>query len=157
MPGSASLQQELKQSRPFRNPAQESLLATLRTAALLRGRLAVAVAARGLSVEQYNVLRILRGSEPHGLPTLEIADRLIDPTPAITRLIDKLEAKNLAFRERSTEDRRQVWCRISAAGLALLGSVDQSVNQAEDGAMAGLSVAEQKRLIALLAKLRAKP
>lgn len=157
MAAASALQSELRQSRPFRNPAQESLLAMMRTGALLRGRLAAGLHGSDISPEQYNVLRILRGSEPQGLPTLDIAARLIDPTPAITRLIDKLETKKFLRRERSDEDRRQVWCRISPAGLSLLASLDEPVNRAEDAAMSNLSSAEQQRLIILLAKLRATP
>lgn len=160
MPKTAvTLQPELKQSRPFRNPAQESLLSLFRTGSVLRARLAPPILCRGVSLEQYNVLRILRGSEPHGLPTLDIAARLIDPAPAITRLVDKLESKKLVRRERSAQDRRQVWCRITATGLHLLAGLDGPVGEAEDAAMANLSAAEQRRLTALLAKLRdtAKP
>lgn len=151
----SALQSELKQTRPFRSPAQEALLAIQRTAAMQRHAMGALLESHDLSLEQYNVLRILRGAGEDGLPTLEIACRMIDPSPAITRLVDKLEGKGWLARERSTGDRRQVWCRISSAGLALLSQLDTATNDAEDRAMAGLKVAEQRLLIELLAKLRA--
>jgi len=58
--------------------------------------------------QQYNVLRILRGAEPEGLPTLTIAERMIERTPGITRMIDRLEAKGLVVREIRPDDRRCV-------------------------------------------------
>src|SRR5919199_5153950 len=70
--------------------------------------------------QQYNVLRILRGAEPEGLPTLTIAERMIERTPGITRMIDRLEAKGLVVREVRPHDRRCVYCRITKKGLKLL-------------------------------------
>ena len=74
----------------------------------------------GISLQQYNVLRILRGAGKSGTPTLDIADRMIEKTPGITRLLDKLEAKQLVRRERCPEDRRQVLCWITNAGSPCL-------------------------------------
>ena len=58
-----------------------------------------------------------------GLPTLGIAGRMIEQTPGITRMIDRLEVKGLVSRERGCQDRRQVLCRISQAGLDLLSAL----------------------------------
>src|ERR1051325_6433181 len=74
--------------------------------------------------QQYNVLRILRGAEPDGLPTLTIAERMIERTPGITRMIDRLEAKRLVVREIRPQDRRYVHCRITEKGLNLLATLD---------------------------------
>jgi len=71
------------------------------------------------------VLRILRGAGQQGTPTLEIADRMIQKNPGITRLLDKLEAKHLVRRKRCPEDRRQVLCWITEAGLRLLADLDK--------------------------------
>src|SRR5947207_1895300 len=61
----------------------------------------------GIPRQQFNVLRILRGAGPEGLPTLDIAERMIEETPGITRLLDRLELKKLVRRERPSGDRRQ--------------------------------------------------
>jgi len=82
-----------------------------------------------LSANQYNVLRILRGS-PDGLPCGEIASRMITRDPDITRLLDRLEKRNLISRRRETKDRRMVMARITPDGLKLLARLDQPVEEA---------------------------
>ncbi len=121
------LLQEIKQTKPFASREQEAVLAILKTADDLRRRIAGPVESRGLSLEQYNILRILRGAGTAGLPTLEVAARMIERTPAITRLMDKLEQKGFVDRERCPTDRRQVFCRITPAALALLTEMDSAV------------------------------
>ena len=102
--------------------------------------------------QQYNVLRILRGAEPDGLPTLTIAERMIERTPGITRMIDRLEAKGLVAREVRPHDRRCVYCRITQKGLGLLELLDGPVEEANRAAFRGLSAAELEQLVALLVK-----
>ena len=104
--------------------------------------------------QQYNVLRILRGAEPDGLPTLTIAERMIERTPGITRMIDRLEAKGLVAREVRPHDRRCVFCRITQKGLGLLKLLDEPVEEANRAAFRGLSAAELGQLVALLVKVR---
>ena len=104
--------------------------------------------------QQYNVLRILRGAEPDGLPTLTIAERMIERTPGITRMIDRLEAKGLVAREVRPHDRRCVYCRITQKGLSLLKLLDEPVEEANRVAFRGLGAAELGQLVTLLAKVR---
>ncbi|HXH40516.1 MAG TPA: MarR family transcriptional regulator, partial [Thermoanaerobaculia bacterium] len=111
---------ELKQTKPFPSKAQEAAVALLRTADVLRRIIGAVVEPKGITTQQYNVLRILRGAGERGLPTLEIADRMIETTPGITRLVDRLETKKFVVRERCLTDRRQVFCRITPSGLSLL-------------------------------------
>ena len=94
----------------------------MRTSDLIRRAVAVVIDAQGITLQQYNVLRILRGAGGEGLPTLEIAERMIEQTPGITRLLDRLEAKALVGRERCPTDRRQVTCRISREGMMRLAA-----------------------------------
>jgi len=148
------LQQEIKQSKPFRSTAQEATLGLLRTTDLLRRRMAALIEPHGITGQQYNVLRILRGAGSDGLPTLEIAERMIEQAPGITRLLDRLETKRLVHRERCPEDRRQVTCRITASGLTLLSRLDEVVNGAEEKFLNDLTHAEQKQLIRLLDRVR---
>jgi len=99
------------------------------------------------------VLRILRGAGENGLPTLEIAERMIEEAPGITRLIDRLEGKKLVKRERCKKDRRRVWCQITKDGLALLEKLDTPVREAER-ALGSLSSTELTQLVALLDRAR---
>ena len=127
-PTPSRLQNEIKQSRPFRTAGQEAFLGLLKTVDLLRRKASAQTEPEGITLQQYNVLRILRGAGPGGLPTLEIATRMIEQAPGITRLLDRLETKRLVSRERCPEDRRQVTCRITEKGLALLSRMDEAVN-----------------------------
>ena len=156
MNGEASaLQREIGQRRPFRSTSQEATLALFRTADLLRRHFARVVEARGVTMQQYNVLRILRGAGPEGVPTLAIADRMIEQAPGVTRLLDRLEAKGWVRRERCTEDRRQMLCWITEAGARLLAELDGPVDAADDEALAMLSPDDQKILVRLLDAIRA--
>jgi len=112
------------------------------------------VAPFGITQPQYNVLRILRGAGKNGLPTLEVRARMIDEAPGITRLVNKLERAGLMRRERSTPDRRQVICVISAKGLDVLAKIDPLIGLADKAGTAGLSQAEQRTMIRLLDKVR---
>lgn len=148
------LRAEIRQNKPFQSPAQEAILALFRTSDLLERRLAQLVEPRGISLQQYNVLRILRGAGQEGTPTLDIADRMIQKAPGITRLLDKLAAKRLVRRERCSEDRRQVLCWITDAGLRLLADLEQPLAKSGARAMDPLTAAEQRHLIATLERVR---
>jgi DNA-binding MarR family transcriptional regulator len=150
-----SLREEIHQNKPFASPAQEALLALSRTTDVLQRRFAQLVEPHGISLQQYNVLRILRGAGQEGTPTLEIADRMIQRTPGITRLLDKLEAKHLVRRKRCPEDRRQVLCWITDAGLRVLADLDRPAVDSGTQAMASLTTSELRTLIALLERVRA--
>ncbi len=159
MPSRASrLQQEIKQNQPFRSAGQEAVLGLFKTADMLRRHVGKIVGQGGeaveLTLQQYNVLRILRGAGAEGLPTLEIAARMVEQAPGITRLIDRLEAKGLVARERCPEDRRRVTCRISRAGLALLARLDDQINRSEEIFAGVVSVADLKRLVEVLDRMR---
>jgi DNA-binding MarR family transcriptional regulator len=148
------LQAELKQDRPFSSVQAEAAIAILRTADDLHRHYGVVIEPYGITGQQYNVLRILRGAHPEPLPTLEIGERLIERVPGITRLLDRLEDKGLVSRERCAVDRRLVHCRISEAGLVLLAEMDDAVSAADRGSMGNLTEAEVETLVALLERVR---
>jgi MarR family transcriptional regulator, organic hydroperoxide resistance regulator len=104
--------------------------------------------------QQYNVLRILRGAEPEGLPILTIAERMIERTPGITRMVDRLEAKELVTRKACPTDRRRVYCRITQKGLDLLDVMDEPVDKT-NASFHTLSDAELAQLTGLLEKILA--
>jgi len=150
----SALAREIRQGKPFRSARQEATLGLLKTVDLLRRREAEVMEPFGVTDQQYNVLRILRGAGRDGLPTLEIAHRMIQRTPGITRLIDRLERKGLVVRRRCDTDRRQVYCVLAAAGGRLLARMDAPVARM-DALLAALSDPDVATLIRLLDSLRA--
>lgn len=133
------------------------MLAILQTADRLKRGGAVMLEPHDLTLQQFNVLRILRGARPDGLCTLTIAERMIEQTPGITRLIDRLEKKELVRRVRSDSDRRQVWCRITPAGERVLARLDESVEAYDRTAVRDLSPADQDQLVEFLGRLHGEP
>ena len=151
----SALRDELKQTRPFSSPAHEAVVSILRTAAVVQRHVSQVVEGSGITIQQYNVLRILRGAGDTGLPTLAIRDRMIEEAAGITRLLDKLETAGFVMRERSTPDRRQVLCQITPAGLRLLAELDEPVDAANEFALGMLADAEKHALVELLGAVRA--
>jgi len=147
--------EEIKQSKPFRNKSQETYLALLRTADDSRRYIGRVLQPAGVTLQQYNVLRILRGAGEEGLPTLSIGERMLERTPGVTRLIDRMEKKGWVSRARCTEDRRRVFCRISPAGLDLLASLDEPIRAVDDTFRDVLDEKELGTLLAYLDRLRA--
>ncbi len=149
------LRDEIKQTRPFNSTSHEALVSILRTAAVVQRHVSQVVEGSGVTIQQYNVLRILRGAGSAGLPTLGIRDRMIEEAAGITRLLDKLEGAGHVVRERSTPDRRQVLCHITPAGLRLLSGLDEPVDAANDLALGMLDDSEKHALVELLGAVRA--
>ena len=149
-----TLQHEIQQTRPFRSAAHEAVVGLLRTADVVRRYVTAAVEPAGVTHQQYNVLRILRGASPEGLPTLAIGERLIEETPGMTRLLDRLEAKGLVRRERCREDRRQVLCWITDQGITLLEGLEVAVDTAVHRSTEGLTQTEVNGLLDLMEKIR---
>jgi DNA-binding MarR family transcriptional regulator len=149
-----SIRDEIKQTRPFRSAADEAVVTLLRTADHLRSVLGRVVDPHGITMQQYNVLRILRGAGPEGLPTLEIAERMIERSPGITRLLERLEAKKLVSRKRCREDRRQVLCCATEQALALLDAIDGPLEQAGTRLLAALDARRTAELVRSLDAIR---
>jgi DNA-binding MarR family transcriptional regulator len=152
------LQRELRQNKPFQSEAQEAVLGLLRTADLMRRMITAVVEPHGVTMQQFNVLRILRGADAEGrdgVPTLDIADRMIERTPGVTRLLDRLEAKDLVRRQRCPKDRRQHLCWITPKGLAILQKMDETSARANEELMKGLRLKERETLIRLMEAVRA--
>jgi DNA-binding MarR family transcriptional regulator len=146
---------EIRQTKPFASAADEAVVTLLRTADHVRTALAQVVEARGITLQQYNVLRILRGAGEEGLPTLDIGARMIEHNPGITRLLDRLEARKLVRRVRCPEDRRQVLCYATAAARRLLARLEDPVAEAGRRTLAPLDPAHAAELIRLLDAVRA--
>jgi DNA-binding MarR family transcriptional regulator len=108
-----------------------------------------------VTVQQYNVLRILRGAGDAGLPTLAIRDRMVEEAAGITRLLDKLEAAGYVVRERCTPDRRQVLCQVTPRGVRLIAELDAPMDAANQRAASMLERGEQQQVVELLGAVRA--
>lgn len=149
----ARIYEEIKQSHPFRIHGQEAHISILRTADVLNHAVEKVTAQFGISHEQYNALRILRGAGEGGLPTLEIASRMISRSPNITRLLDKLIDKGLASRLRSEQDRRVVYISITPEGVGLLGKLNPLIDQLF-ARFPAMSKDEMRTLLDLLDRIR---
>jgi DNA-binding MarR family transcriptional regulator len=149
-----SVRHEIKQTRPFDSPTDEGVVTLLRTADRLRTALSAVTEPHGITLQQYNVLRILRGAGESGLPTLEIAHRMIEHSPGITRLVDRLESRRLVRRERCPRDRRQVLCHATPLALATLARVDGPLREAGRTALAPLGRESLAELVRLLDAIR---
>jgi DNA-binding MarR family transcriptional regulator len=111
----------------------------------------------GLTGTQYNVLRILRGAEPKGLPCSSIGERMISHDPDMTRLLDRMEKRGLISRQRQTDDRRVVKARITQQGLGLLKSLDQPVREMHKRQFRHMPAVRLRTLAELLEEVRAHP
>ena len=136
-------------------PEEAAFLDLLRTCDLLSRGPAQVLKAEDLSATQYNVLRILRGA-PEGLPCGEIGSRMITRDPDITRLLDRLEKRELISRCRETKDRRMVMARITPEGLKVLGRLDAPVQEAHRKQLGHLGRERLRALTELLRASRAK-
>jgi len=112
--------------------------------------------ANGLTSAQYNVLRILRGAGPEGLPCNTIAERMISRDPDMTRLLDRMEKRELITRERQKEDRRVVKARITDGGLKLLKQMDAPIRELHKSQFAHMTSARMKALMDLLTEVAAQ-
>lgn len=120
------LEQRLKMSR-FESPYHESMLNLLLSADHLNGKIESVCGEFGVTHPQYNILRILRGVHPGGYPCGEIAARMLNRAPDITRRLDVLEGREFVVRDRLFTDRRVVLTRITQRGLGLLEQMETSM------------------------------
>ncbi len=130
-------------------PEEAAYLELLRAADMLSRPVAQLLKSEDLSPTQYNVLRILRGS-PDGLACGEIGNRMITRDPDITRLLDRLEKRNLIARCRETKDRRIMLARIARDGLDLLARLDEPVQATHRTSLSHLGRERLRSLVRLL-------
>ena len=144
------IQSEIQQTKPFNSLEDEALVALQRTADRLHWRMGEMLKPHGLSPTQYNALRILRGAKEEGRSCSEIAERMINRDPDITRLVDRLERRGLVARSREGRDRRVITTRITPAGLELLRSLDRPVEEFNRKMLGPMGETQLRTLIQLL-------
>ncbi len=147
-----ALQERLVTKR-FEGPHHEALLNVIVASSHLRGILDEVFAGAGLTPAQYNVLRILNGAWPEGYPRGEIARRMLDRSPDLTRMIDRLIRHGYVQRSRSGEDARQSIARITPKGRRLLAGLHGRVRTATRELQLRLSVREARQLSKLCEKV----
>jgi DNA-binding MarR family transcriptional regulator len=149
-----SIQSEIHQTKQFNSLEEEALIALQRTADQLHWRMSEMLKAHGLSPTQYNALRILRGAGAEGRACSEIAERMINRDPDITRLVDRLERRGLVARSREGQDRRVITTRITPAGLDLLQSLDRPIEDFNRKLLGPMGEPQLRKLIQLLEAAR---
>jgi DNA-binding MarR family transcriptional regulator len=146
---SASLRQQLKKKGPFDSIEQEAMLSILRTSDLLENRLARLLREYDLTPSQYNAMRIMRG-EGEPMPCLEVAQRMIQVAPAITRVVDQLVTRRLINKHQSSHDRRVFLVELTAAGTRLLKKLDEPIQTLHQSLLGHVSKSDLKMLNGIL-------
>jgi DNA-binding MarR family transcriptional regulator len=141
-------------SRRFDSPEQETFLNLWRTYDCLKAVETDLFDQFQLSAQQYNALRLLRAVHPGSLQTLALGKRLISRGPDTTRMLDRLEQRQLIRRDRRMENRRVVEIAITDDGIALLEQMSEPVRAMHRLQLGHLNRAEQQELIALLKRIR---
>jgi len=147
-----SLEHDIKQEK-FQNEHQKAAINILYTGSWLYTINASWLKKFGITPEQFNVLRILRGSHPKTMMLTEITQRMLDKSSNCTRLVEKLRQKGLVNRQLCENNRRQVDISITGKGLQLLRKIDADTPDWSP-AIEKLSKAEAKELNQMLDKLR---
>ncbi|WP_310395117.1 MarR family transcriptional regulator [Hymenobacter sp.] len=147
------IEDEIKQPI-FRDDYQKAHINLVFTAGWLQLRQAVAFKPFGLTLPQFNILRILRGQHPLPATVALLIDRMLDKTSNASRIVDRLEEKQLVTRTVCPANRRAVDIRITSTGLDLLNRIEQA-GVTQSSCITRLSEAETHQLNALLDKIRA--
>ncbi|MFZ9847535.1 MAG: MarR family winged helix-turn-helix transcriptional regulator [Flavobacteriales bacterium] len=146
------IEDEIKQTKKFRSEHQRLVVNIMFTSSWLYRTHGQFLKAFGISPEQFNVLRILRGQHPKCANNQLITERMIDKSSNCSRIVEKLKQKGFVDRKENKDDRRHVDISITQKGLALLEKIDETNN---DGVLKeNLSVKEAENLNDLLDKLR---
>jgi DNA-binding MarR family transcriptional regulator len=140
---------ERLQQRRFKSLADEAVVSLMVAADHIDQAVAPIWDRHGITADQYNVLRILRGVYPGGHPRNEVARRMIHRAPDVTRMLDRLVRRGLVARLRNADDRRESLATITKAGLALLDRIDPEVQAVQKAITAALSEPKLRQLARL--------
>jgi DNA-binding MarR family transcriptional regulator len=146
------IEKEIVQSR-FKTPLEKAVVNILFTGNWFTSKEAMRLKPFGITLQQYNILRILRGQHPNPATITLLTERMLDKMSNASRLVDKLQLKGLVERATCPSDRRQAHVRINDAGLALLLQMDRALEEGRSG-VGNLSDQELETLSTLLDRLR---
>lgn len=141
------------QQQKFRNEYQKAVVNLIYTSNWMRERTSGIIEAEGITPQQFNILRILRGSNPTPLSTLQIRERMLDKMSDTSRIVDRLIAKGLVKKYICKKDRRLVDVSITEKGLKMLERLDLRQDEM-DAVLGNLSEKEASALSNLLDKIR---
>lgn len=141
------------QQQKFRNEYQKAVVNLIYTSNWMRERTSGIIEAEGITPQQFNILRILRGSHPMPLSTLQIRERMLDKMSDTSRIVDRLIAKGLVKKYICKKDRRLVDVIISEKGMKMLERLDKRQDEM-DAIMGNLTEKEASSLSKLLDKIR---
>lgn len=148
------IETEIKQRAAFTSPYHKVMVNLIYTNNWVTSRNSEALKPFGLTIQQFNVLRILRGQHPNAITVNAIIERMLDKMSNASRLVDKLLAKDLVSRLICPNDRRAVDVRITEKGLALLSEIDSVMTGWESDITGRLTIEEAEMLSHLLDKMR---
>lgn len=146
------IEEEIKQSK-FKSPQQKAVLNLLYTANYLQNKQRELFEPFGITGQQYNILRILRGQHPNSASAVEIKSRMLDKNSDVSRLLDRLIAKTLVRKSQCPNDKRATDIIITEAGLDLLNELDSAIHNMEKKILL-LSTEESNQLNELLDRSR---
>jgi DNA-binding MarR family transcriptional regulator len=147
-----TIEQEIKQVK-FRSNFAKAIINVVYTSNWISGQQNEILKPYDLSIQQYNVLRILRGQSPKPISVNAIIERMMDKMSNASRLVDKLLSKDLVIRRECSDDRRAVEIFITEKGLSILSELDESQSEWEKS-LHNLNESEALLLSDLLDKLR---
>jgi len=147
------LEDAIKQKTPFRSPWAKATVNLIFTHNWLITRQKDLFKTFDITLQQYNVLRILRGQHPEPISTSEIRGRMLDRMSDVSRIVDRLAKKGLVSRKTCKSDKRLVDVLINDSGLDLLDQIDQ-YDKDMDNMLGALTADEAEQLSTLLDKLR---
>ena len=148
------IEQDIQQPN-FRNEFQKMGINLLFTANWLNEQIGKILSEEGVTQQQYNILRILRGSTTP-LSTLKIRERMLDKMSDTSRIVDRLIAKELVLKNTCEKDKRLVDITLSPKGLDLVDQLDQ-FNDRIDALLKGINESEAKTMNQILDKIRIDP
>ncbi len=147
------IQEDIKQKRAFRNEYQKAAVNLIFSYGWLQEQIRLSIEPFDITMQQYNVLRILRGSYPDPISTQEIRKRMLDKMSDVSRIVDRLILKKLVVKRVCDSDKRLVDVTIGQTGLELLAQMEQLEGDM-DKLMGALTEAEVMQLNFLLDKMR---
>lgn len=150
------IEEAIQQTKNFKNPLEKALVNIHFTSSWLTHISHEVLSQKDLSIQQYNILRILRGKYPEAVTVKYLIDRMIDKNSNASRLVDKLLKKQFVDRTTCKNDRRRVDIKINSEGLNTLEEMEQKMSLQINKKL-NLSETEANELSDLLDKLRTKP
>jgi len=148
------IEQDIQQPN-FRNEFQKMGINLLFTANWLNEQIGKMLSEEGVTQQQYNILRILRGSATP-LSTLKIRERMLDKMSDTSRIVDRLIAKELVVKNTCEKDKRLVDITLSPKGINLVDQLDQ-YNERIDALLKGINESEAQMMNQILDKIRVDP